>query len=135
MTNNEFIPEQNNNGNDLSMVYKHLRKFLLKCGFNPYLTGFDYLTDAVMMCYDDDSLLKLKTKILYPEIAKKYNVQKHCVERNIRTLLVAAWSNSRKVNFCRETNYHCFMKNNKEPTCGEAINILESYLKSIFYDT
>ena len=97
--------------------------------------GFDYLTDAVMMCYEDDSLLKLKTKILYPQVAKKYNVQKHCVERNIRTLLVAAWSNSRKVNFCRETNYHCFMKNDKEPTCGEAINILESYLKSIFYDT
>ena len=113
---------------------KILREFLIECGFNPYLTGFDYLIDTVVVCSINPDLLRQKTKLLYPKIGKIHNVHKDNVERNIRTLIQAAWKSSRRMNFCVKTNYMYLIEDNRKPTCGEIINILESYVQTRLND-
>lgn len=104
---------------------------LEKSGFNPRFIGFNYLIQAVILCYRDRELLICKTKVLYPRIAKLNKVTTASIERNIRTVINAAWA------IC-EGNYFYHrlgcgsIADNKRPTCGEIINLLTEYLDNLF---
>lgn len=105
-----------------------LRHMLKEWGFNPYLIGFEYLIQSVMACYLDKELLKYKTKVLYPTIAKRYCVAAENVIRNIRTLIHDFWKKPARNVFCRCTD--CWdIKDCKEPSCSKMIDILAKYLR------
>ncbi len=105
-----------------------LRELLVECGFNPYLTGYEYLIDAVLACYNEPELLRGKTKVLYPMLAKKYDINISNIDRNIRTLINSAWRTKKSDSFYLRTDCH-FIENNQQPTCSDIINILENYVR------
>lgn len=104
-----------------------LRHMLKEWGFNPYLTGFEYLIRSVMECYMDKELLKYKTKVLYPTIAKIYCIPAENVIRNIRTLIHDFWKKPARNAFCRCTDCRD-IQDSREPSCSKMIDILEKYL-------
>lgn len=61
-------------------------------GVPAHIKGYLYLRDAISMVYNDIGLLGSITKILYPDIAKKYDTTASRVERAIRHAIEVAWS-------------------------------------------
>lgn len=64
-------------------------------GIPAHIKGYHYLRDAILMAIDDMDVLNAITKILYPEIAKKYHTTSSRVERAIRHAIEVAWSRGR----------------------------------------
>ncbi|MEG0261293.1 MAG: sporulation transcription factor Spo0A [Lysinibacillus sp.] len=61
-------------------------------GVPAHIKGYSYLREAIQMVYEDIELLGSVTKILYPEIAKKFNTTPSRVERAIRHAIEVAWN-------------------------------------------
>lgn len=61
-------------------------------GVPAHIKGYLYLREAISMVYNDLGLLGSITKILYPDIAKKYDTTASRVERAIRHAIEVAWS-------------------------------------------
>lgn len=61
-------------------------------GVPAHIKGYLYLREAISMVYHDIELLGAITKVLYPDIAKKYNTTASRVERAIRHAIEVAWS-------------------------------------------
>lgn len=57
---------------------------LKKVGVSPANCGWKYITEAVKMVLEDDTVLDGITKRLYPDIAKKFDTTAQRVERGIR---------------------------------------------------
>jgi len=61
-------------------------------GVPAHIKGYIYLREAITMVYNNVELLGSITKILYPDIAKKFNTTSSRVERAIRHAIEVAWS-------------------------------------------
>lgn len=61
-------------------------------GVPAHIKGYLYLREAISMVYNDIELLGSITKVLYPDIAKKYNTTASRVERAIRHAIEVAWN-------------------------------------------
>lgn len=71
----------------------HSITVLLKsAGALPYLLGFEYMTQAIEMIYEDNSLIHGIVKNVYEPIAQNNKTTAACVERNCRTLLKRLWT-------------------------------------------
>ncbi|PAV29115.1 sporulation transcription factor Spo0A [Virgibacillus profundi] len=61
-------------------------------GVPAHIKGYMYLREAITMVYNDIELLGSITKVLYPDIAKKFKTTASRVERAIRHAIEVAWS-------------------------------------------
>ncbi|MFC4404263.1 sporulation transcription factor Spo0A [Gracilibacillus xinjiangensis] len=61
-------------------------------GVPAHIKGYMYLREAITMVYNDIELLGSITKVLYPDIASKFNTTASRVERAIRHAIEVAWS-------------------------------------------
>lgn len=102
-------------------------RLLKKVGIPPHLSGYEYLEEAIKLCYKDNTYLKGVTSRLYPEIARKFNTTKSRVERAIRHSVEYAFENG-----SMEMNKEIFttIPNSKgKPTNSNVIATLVEYLK------
>ncbi|SDI96417.1 sporulation transcription factor Spo0A [Salimicrobium halophilum] len=74
---------------DLDTSITHI---IHEVGVPAHIKGYMYLREAITMVYQDIELLGSITKILYPEIAKKFNTTASRVERAIRHAIEVAWN-------------------------------------------
>lgn len=61
-------------------------------GVPAHIKGYAFLREAIQMVYSDVELLGSVTKVLYPDIATKYNTTASRVERAIRHAIEVAWN-------------------------------------------
>ena len=61
-------------------------------GVPAHIRGYQYLRTGILMVLEEPELLNSITKILYPEIAKKYKTTPSRTERAIRHAIEVAWS-------------------------------------------
>ncbi|WP_042475318.1 sporulation transcription factor Spo0A [Bacillus ndiopicus] len=61
-------------------------------GVPAHIKGYVYLREAIQMVYYDIELLSSVTKVLYPDIAEKFNTTPSRVERAIRHAIEVAWN-------------------------------------------
>ena len=61
-------------------------------GVPAHIKGYAFLREAIQMVYSDVELLGSVTKVLYPDIATKYNTTPSRVERAIRHAIEVAWN-------------------------------------------
>ncbi len=71
---------------------QYVTNVIHEIGVPAHIKGYQYLRDAIMLCINDMDLLNSITKILYPEIAKKYGTTPSRVERALRHAIEVAWS-------------------------------------------
>ena len=64
-------------------------------GVPAHIKGYQYLREAICMTVLDVDLMNSVTKILYPDIAKKYRTTASRVERAIRHAIEVAWTRGR----------------------------------------
>ena len=82
---NEDIYETDNT------LFTYLNKLLHDLGMPSNVKGFQYVTHAILMVYENPLLGSKITKILYPNISSKYNTSVAGVERNIRHSIDISW--------------------------------------------
>ena len=60
-------------------------------GVPAHIKGYQYLREAIILTIEDMDVINAVTKVLYPEVAKKYNTTPSRVERAIRHAIEVAW--------------------------------------------
>ena len=60
-------------------------------GVPAHIKGYQYLREAIMIAVDDMEVINAVTKVLYPEVAKRFDTTPSRVERAIRHAIEVAW--------------------------------------------
>ncbi|HIY06898.1 MAG TPA: sporulation transcription factor Spo0A [Candidatus Evtepia faecigallinarum] len=60
-------------------------------GVPAHIKGYQYLREAIIMTVEDMDVINAVTKILYPEVARKFGTTASRVERAIRHAIEVAW--------------------------------------------
>ncbi len=97
-------------------------------GVPAHIKGYMYLREAIAMVYHDIDLLGSITKVLYPDIAKKYNTTSSRVERAIRHAIEVAWSRGNIDSISSLFGYTISMSKAK-PTNSEFIAMVADKLR------
>ncbi|WP_338750007.1 sporulation transcription factor Spo0A [Bacillus sp. FJAT-52991] len=97
-------------------------------GVPAHIKGYLYLREAISMVYNDIELLGSITKVLYPDIAKKYNTTASRVERAIRHAIEVAWSRGNIDSISTLFGYTVSMSKAK-PTNSEFIAMVADKLR------
>ncbi|WP_042355105.1 sporulation transcription factor Spo0A [Bacillus rubiinfantis] len=97
-------------------------------GVPAHIKGYLYLREAIAMVYNDIELLGSITKVLYPDIAKKYNTTASRVERAIRHAIEVAWSRGNIDSISSLFGYTVSMTKAK-PTNSEFIAMVADKLR------
>lgn len=64
---------------------------MLELGIPAHLKGYQYLRTAIIMCVEDMELIGSVTKLLYPDLAKRYMTTDQKIERAIRNAIEVSW--------------------------------------------
>lgn len=102
-------------------IYQDLRKL----GLADSYCGERFLYQALEIMREEPTRLCCISKQIYPEIAKRYNTNVVCVERNLRTFVSKLW----------ETGHYEYLeelagrKLKKKPSNGEFLDIMSMYLE------
>lgn len=102
-----------------------ISKKLIGLGIPTRLKGYKYMLAAIEQVLEDETSLEGVTKILYPDVAKKYNSTPQRVEKAIRHAIEVAWTDN-GVELRREFRDR---KENKRPTNSEFISRISTYIK------
>ncbi|MGG1334279.1 sporulation transcription factor Spo0A [Bacillus haynesii] len=97
-------------------------------GVSAHIKGYLYLREAISMVYNDIELLGSITKVLYPDIAKKFNTTASRVERAIRHAIEVAWSRGNIDSISSLFGYTVSMSKAK-PTNSEFIAMVADKLR------
>ncbi|WP_281250370.1 sporulation transcription factor Spo0A [Virgibacillus siamensis] len=93
---NTLIPSSTKKSGSKDLKKKDLEasitNIIHEIGVPAHIKGYMYLREAITMVYNDIELLGSITKVLYPDIAKKFNTTASRVERAIRHAIEVAWS-------------------------------------------
>ena len=101
-------------------VIKYVTKIMLDIGVPAHLKGYHYLRTAIMMTKADMEVAGSVTKLLYPDIAKKYKTTEQKVERAIRNAIEVSWERGNAETF--EGFFGYSIRNGKSrPTNSEYI--------------
>lgn len=60
-------------------------------GVPAHIKGYQYLREAILIAIDDMEVINAVTKVLYPEVAKRFETTASRVERAIRHAIEVAW--------------------------------------------
>lgn len=69
-----------------------ITKIIHEIGVPAHIKGYNYIREAILMSIRDKEMINSITKILYPEISKKYQTTSSRVERAIRHSIEVAWN-------------------------------------------
>ncbi len=97
-------------------------------GVPAHIKGYLYLREAITMVFNDIELLGSITKVLYPEIARKYNTTPSRVERAIRHAIEVAWSRGNMDSIAALFGYTVSVSKAK-PTNSEFIAMVADKLR------
>ena len=77
------------------MEHQLLSKLILRrLGITKSYSGYDYILYGLSLIEQDELCLSSITKVLYIDIAKKFQTSHSCVERNIRKVVEVIWKNN-----------------------------------------
>lgn len=70
---------------------RYITKIMLDMGVPAHLKGYHYLREAIMISGKDMEAVSSVTKLLYPEVAKRFKTTEQKVERAIRNAIEVSW--------------------------------------------
>lgn len=100
-------------------------------GVPAHIKGYAFLREAITMVYHDVDLLGSVTKVLYPEIAEKFNTTPSRVERAIRHAIEVAWNRGNYEVISKMFGYTVHHMKSK-PTNSEFIAMVSDRLRLEF---
>ena len=101
---------------------------LHQIGIPAHIKGYLYLRDAILMVVEDVDLLGSITKILYPEIAGRFNTTASRVERAIRHAIEVAWARN-NVEVIKKFFGYTISSEKGKPTNSEFIAMIADHMR------
>lgn len=124
---NLSIAREENQSQEVNLS-QSITNVIHEIGVPAHIKGYLYLREAITMVYHDIELLGSITKVLYPDIAKKYNTTSSRVERAIRHAIEVAWSRGNVDSISKMFGYTINMSKAK-PTNSEFIAMVADKLR------
>lgn len=122
------LSQQQQNENKPMNLDASITSIIHEIGVPAHIKGYMYLREAITMVYNDIELLGSITKVLYPDIAKKYNTTASRVERAIRHAIEVAWSRGNIESISKMFGYTVSVSKAK-PTNSEFIAMVADKLR------
>lgn len=107
---------------------EEVTEMLHQIGIPAHIKGYLYLRDAILMVVEDIDLLGSITKILYPEIAVRFNTTPSRVERAIRHAIEVAWARN-NIEIIKKFFGHTINTEKGKPTNSEFIAMMADRLR------
>ena len=101
---------------------------MLELGIPAHLKGYQYLRTAIIMCVEDMELIGSVTKLLYPDLAKRYMTTDQKIERAIRNAIEVSWERGNSELFTELFGYGNGTGHNR-PTNSEYIASVADYVR------
>lgn len=105
-----------------------ITSILHEMGVPAHIKGYLYLRESINMVYNDIELLGSITKVLYPDVAKKYKTTASRVERAIRHAIEVAWNRGNIEAISNIFGYTVSVSKSK-PTNSEFIAMIADKLR------
>ena len=80
-------PEQD----DTATLEAQVTAIIHEVGVPAHIKGYQYLREAIIIAVNDMDVINAVTKVLYPEVAKRFGTTASRVERAIRHAIEVAW--------------------------------------------
>lgn len=103
-----------------------LQATLKRMGFSSTLQGYKYSFFAIMLAIQHPEILQQVTTLLYPTIARQFNVTATSVERCIRNAIEIAWVKG-DVQFNNDLFQYSIDSERGKPTNSEFISVIAEY--------
>ncbi len=107
-------------GTENKKLEEYVTKVMIEMGVPAHLKGYQYLRSSIMMAEEDMEVVGSVTKLLYPEIAKRYKTTEQKVERAIRNAIEVSWLRG-NVQIFEELFGYSVQTGNGRPTNSEYI--------------
>lgn len=101
-------------------LMEYMTEFMLDMGVPAHLKGYHYLRTAILLAEEDMEVVGSVTKLLYPEIAKRFKTTEQKVERAIRNAIEVSWARGNADTF-EDLFGYSFLTGNSRPTNSEYI--------------
>lgn len=101
---------------------------MLELGIPAHLKGYQYLRTAISMCVEDMELIGSVTKLLYPDLARRYLTTDQKIERAIRNAIEVSWERGNGELFKRLFGYSNSIGHSR-PTNSEYIASVADYVR------
>ena len=75
----------------IKRIYRTSLYVFLTIGIPAHIKGYQYLREAILIAVNDMDVINAVTKVLYPEVARRYNTTPSRVERAVRHAIETAW--------------------------------------------
>lgn len=112
---------------DSQKLEKQISELLRQVGIPAHIKGYQFLRTAITFSYDNPDYIGQVTKILYPDIARKYKTTGSRVERAIRHAIEVAW-NRGNIDLINEIFGYTISASKAKPTNSEFIAMISDYL-------
>jgi two-component system response regulator (stage 0 sporulation protein A) len=116
------VEEENNE------LLKRISKVLKDLGMPVHLKGYGYVRTAILMVYNDFSLLGDIVNSLYGDIARQYHTTSGNVERAFRYAILVSWERC-NTTYANKLFGHTVSYKKTKPTAGEFIAKLSNELR------
>ena len=115
------VPDDNSIENEVTSIIRDL-------GIPAHIKGYQYIREGIIMAINDMNMLNYITKLLYPNIAKKYKTKSSSVERAIRHAIEVAWSRG-KMEVIEDIFGYTVSAGKGKPTNSEFIALIADKLR------
>lgn len=104
---------------------------LIQIGIPASLKGYRYVATGIKKATEDQGVLEGVTKILYPDIAKKYDSTPQRVEKAIRHAIEVAWNKNNNCDLKNRFNIN-LNDGKRRPTNSEFIATMSQYVMNAY---
>ena len=127
---NDIEVKQNNEKDYFSenSLENEVTAIIRDLGIPAHIKGYQYIREGIIMSINDMNILNYITKLLYPNIAKKYKTTSSSVERAIRHAIEVAWSRG-KIEVIEEMFGYTVSAGKGKPTNSEFIALIADKLR------
>ena len=98
-------------------------------GVPAHIKGYQYLREGIILTVRNMEVINAVTKVLYPEIAKRFSATPACVERAMRHAIEIAW-NRGDFEMQQKIFRGTISGAKGKPTNGEFIALLAEHIAS-----
>jgi len=124
----EMEKEQSEKEEEGKSLEKIVSDIIHKLGVPASIRGYQYMRESIIMCVKDPEAVTSITKLLYPEVAKKFSTTPSRVERAIRHGIEVAWTRG-DLNYCEEIFGYTIAVNKGKPTNSEFIALIADTIR------
>lgn len=109
-------------------IEKRVTDIMKEVGVPAHIKGFQYVRCSIIYVLENPEAIGSVTKVLYPNVAKKFGTTASRVERAMRHAIDVAWSRG-DVNVFQKYFGYTIDPNRGRPTNSEFIAMLVDYLR------